>query len=83
MQFSAVENRFIVKLKLNFAFTNDLKSKYFFSEKVHRTRTAFTDLDTLKHGTMHLRHHPEIFIKVHAGKEKIECKIVNMFLFNR
>ena len=30
MQFSAVENRFIVKLKLNSAFTNDLKRKYYF-----------------------------------------------------
>ena len=42
MQFSAVENRFIVKLKLNSAFTNDLKRKYFFRKKF-----IVTDLVTL------------------------------------
>ena len=40
MQFSAVENRFIVKLKLNSALINDLKRKYFFSKKVHSYRLS-------------------------------------------
>ena len=32
MQFSAIVNRFIVKTKLNSAFTNDLKRKDFFQK---------------------------------------------------
>ena len=34
MQFSAVEIRFIVSTYLNSTFTNDLKRKYFFFEKM-------------------------------------------------
>ena len=44
MQFSAAENRFIVKTKLNSTFTNDLKRKYFFFRKMF----IVTDLVTLR-----------------------------------
>ena len=40
MQFSAVLNIFIVKTKLNFIFTNDLKRKDFFSKNVHSYRPS-------------------------------------------
>ena len=43
MQFSTVENRFIVKLKLNSAFTNDLKKNIFFPKKVHSYRLSHFD----------------------------------------
>ena len=35
MQFSAIVNRLVVKTELNSAFTNDLKTKDFFSKNVH------------------------------------------------
>ena len=38
MQFSAIEYRFIVKTKLNSAFTNDLKRKEIFSKNVQSYR---------------------------------------------
>ena len=41
MQFSAIVNRFIVKTyRLNSAFTNDLKRKFFFSKNVHSCRLS-------------------------------------------
>ena len=40
MQFSAVENRFIVKSYLNSTFTNDLKRFFFFVENVHSYRLS-------------------------------------------
>ena len=44
MQFSAIVNRFIVKIYLNSAFTNDLKRKEFF-----RKMFIVADLVSLKH----------------------------------
>ena len=40
MQFSAIVNRFIVKTKLNSAFTNDSKRKENFSKNVHSCRLS-------------------------------------------
>ena len=40
MQFSAVENRFIVTTYLYSTFANDLKRKYFFSKNVHSYRVC-------------------------------------------
>ena len=40
MQFSAIVNRFIVKTKLNSAFTNDLKRKENVSKNVHSCRLS-------------------------------------------
>ena len=44
MQFSAIVNRFIVKTKLNSAFTNDLKKK----NKIFRKMFIVADLVSLK-----------------------------------
>ena len=44
MQFSAIVNRFIVKIQLISAFTNDLIRQYIFSKNVHSCRLSLFNL---------------------------------------